>query len=156
MKKFFVLFAAAALVLSACNGNEKKAEPAAEPAPAVAEAPVTVEQAAADLKAAVESGSVEAIEKVQKDNELTESFKAAKEEVVAKAKETADAAKEAGQGAVDAAKDKVNEATDAAKQAGQDAVDAAKDKVNEATDAAKQAGKDAVDKAANKAKDLLK
>jgi hypothetical protein len=44
----------------------------------------------------------------------------------------------------------------AAKQAGQDAVDAAKDKVNEATDAAKQAGKDAVDKAANKAKDLLK
>ena len=105
------------------------------------------------LKAAVESGSVEAIEKVQKEidelqakagefteeqkakfNELTESFKAAKEEVVAKAKETADAAKEAGQGAVDAAKDKVNEATDAAKQA----------------------GKDAVDKAANKAKDLLK
>ena len=59
MKKFFVLFAAAALVLSACSGNEKKAEPAAEPAPAVAEAPVTVEQAAADLKAAVESGSVD-------------------------------------------------------------------------------------------------
>ena len=67
MKKFFVLFAAAALVLSACSGNEKKSEPASEPAAAVAEAPVTVEQAAADLKAAVESGSVEAIEKVQKE-----------------------------------------------------------------------------------------